>query len=143
MYCICSCNKSSPTGTTWEPDSGLDFLLLLMHISFCGCAGTIGLHFRLLLLLVLGTLGGCVGATSSAYRSKMHACLAMHVFRFMHDMRLLNVPVFACQIIFTHMASSCMCINLEYIATYQLSLVLEATAVSQSKFDTKFTAAQS
>ena len=43
--------------------------------------------------------------------------------------------------LFTHMASSCMYIKLEYIATYQLSL--EATAVSQSKFDTKFTAAQS
>ena len=30
MYCIRSCNKSSPTGTTWEPDCGLDF-------SFCLC----------------------------------------------------------------------------------------------------------
>ena len=80
MYCICSCNKSSPTGTTWEPDCGLDFFLLLMRSSFCGRAGAIGLHCCLLLLPVFGTLGGCVGATSSAYRLKMHACLAMYAF---------------------------------------------------------------
>ena len=70
--------KSSPS--TGEPDLGLDLLILLMRIGFCGRASTIRLHCCFLLFLVPGTLGGRVGATSSAYRLKMRACLAMHAF---------------------------------------------------------------